>query len=310
MSESKQYKSLFKMCSALQKEVEELKSVISKLCETKMSCQHECSVNVVHEDEEEEELCANPNQEIFDRISTDMNSIIESIDAANDYTEKEVARLDIDLREIKQHVKELVVSKESVVPQLNALSEDSTAVHKCQANQKADEMASHIAIILTQTDYLKSSRDLHKQMLKNLQIEVDHISSVRARHQHNFSSHQFRGHRPRLCYNCRRPGHEARNCRKPNPRMQNAQSNHVQSVHEKLTPNFMPERVKVTHLSEKPKANVYTTPKSNIPFKTHMEKLLEKTDPVEEEKKRASSMAILVKNMAEREAKLRALDSH
>ena len=24
-----------------------------------------------------------------------------------------------------------------------------------------------------------------------------------------------------ICYNCRKPGHEARNCDKPNPRMQN-----------------------------------------------------------------------------------------
>ena len=41
-----------------------------------------------------------------------------------------------------------------------------------------------------------------------------------------------------------------------------------------------------------------------------MELLLEQTDPVGEEWKRANSMAILQKNIAEREAKLRALDNH
>ena len=32
---------------------------------------------------------------------------------------------------------------------------------------------------------------------------------------------QVRCHRERLCYNCRRPGHEARQCSKPNPRNEN-----------------------------------------------------------------------------------------
>ena len=38
-----------------------------------------------------------------------------------------------------------------------------------------------------------------------------------------------------------------------------------------------------------------------------METLLEKTDPVEEGRKREMSMSILRKNMAEREAKLKAI---
>ena len=36
----------------------------------------------------------------------------------------------------------------------------------------------------------------------------------------NVTCTRNRGHRPRICYNCRRPGHEARNCDKPNPRME------------------------------------------------------------------------------------------
>ena len=100
------------------------------------------------------------------------------------------------------------------------------------------------------------------------------------------------------------------------------QSHHVQSVQEKVTPNVMPEKVKVKeNLSVKPVIKVLSEPakpvkqrivpvqKTPVPFKTHMELLLEKTDPVEEDRKRASSMAILQKNIAEREAKLRALDN-
>ena len=125
-------------------------------------------------------------------------------------TQREVARLDIDLSEIKEHVKEL----EAVKPQVNTLSE-----HKCPASQKADEMANHIAIIFTQTEYLKSSRDLNKKQIKNIEYEISHIRSVQTKPPYQFNSYQFRVHRPRICYNCRRPGHEAKNCRQPNPRM-------------------------------------------------------------------------------------------
>ena len=96
--------------------------------------------------------------------------------------------------------------------------------------------------------------------------------------------------------------------------MQNAESNHIESVHKIITPNFMPEIVKVnlenlsvtpkiSILSEQNKPRAVPIHKSPLPFKTHMELLLEKTDPVEEDWKRANSMAILQKNIAEREAK-------
>ena len=210
MSESKQYKSLFIMCSELRAEIKSLRQEMKELRESKSSCQHEASAYAIDEDEE---LLENPNQEIFDNISTDMNNIIESVDKANDYTEREVARLDIDLSEIKEHVKEL----EAVKPQVHTLSE-----HKCPAIEKTDEMASHIAILFTQTEYLKSSRDLNKKQIKNIEYEVNHIRSVQEKFPHQFNNYQFRIRRPRICYNCRRPGHEARNCHQPNPRMPKA----------------------------------------------------------------------------------------
>ena len=212
MSESKQYKSLFIMCSELRAEIKNLRDEMKILRESKSSCQHECNVNAIHE-EDEEELLENPNQEIFDNISTDMNNIIESVDQANEYTEREVARLDINLSEIKEHVKEL----EAVKPQVHALSE-----HKCPAIKKADEMASHIAILFTQTEYLKASRDFNKRQIKNMEYEIGHIRSVQEKSPHQFNNYQFRIRRPRICYNCRRPGHEARNCHQPNPRMPKA----------------------------------------------------------------------------------------
>ena len=75
------------MCSELRSEIKNLRDEMKILRESKSSCQHECNLNTVQE-ENEEELCENPNQEIFDNISTDMNNIIESVDQANDYTER------------------------------------------------------------------------------------------------------------------------------------------------------------------------------------------------------------------------------
>ena len=63
------------MCSALQKEVVELKSVISHLSKNKFSCQHECTVNAVQE--EVEKLSEHPDQHVFDQISTDINRLSE-----------------------------------------------------------------------------------------------------------------------------------------------------------------------------------------------------------------------------------------
>ena len=74
MSESKQYKSLFIMCSELRAEIKSLRQEMKDLRESKSSCQHECNVNAV--EDEDEEICENPNQEIFDNISTDMNNIV------------------------------------------------------------------------------------------------------------------------------------------------------------------------------------------------------------------------------------------
>ena len=101
--------------------------------------------------------------------------------------------------------------------------------------------------------------------------------------------------------------------------MQNAESHHIQSVHENVTPNLMPEKVKIReNLSVRHHVKIISEPKlpiassshkSPVPFKTHMEKLLEQTDPIEEARKSEGSMEILRTNMAGREAKLMALDN-
>ena len=130
------------MCSKLEAEVKSLHEEVKILRESK--CQHEATASAVQV-EEDDELCENPNQEIFNQISTDVNRLSEDIDKSNDFTEREVSRLDKDLSEVKKHVKELESSK----PQLNALSEESKADHKCPASQNATEMASHITVLLS-----------------------------------------------------------------------------------------------------------------------------------------------------------------
>ena len=152
MSESKQYKSLFIMCSELRAEVKSLREEMKIIRESK--CQHEATASAVQGDEGE--LCENPNQEIFNQISADVNRLSEDIDKANEYTGSEVARLDIDLDEVKK--------LEAVKPQVNTLGE-----HKCPAGHKIG--------------YLNSYKDLHALQIKNIELELDQLSSVRARPQ-------------------------------------------------------------------------------------------------------------------------------
>ena len=73
-------------------------------------------------------------------------------------------------------------------------------------------------------DHVKSAEVKHKtsvSKIKALESSVfqGRAFSVRKSQPSHQRYYQFRGHRPRICYNCRKQGHEARNCDKPNPRM-------------------------------------------------------------------------------------------
>ena len=83
--------------------------------------------------------------------------------------------------------------------------------------------------------------------------------------------------------------------------MPSPETQRIETVNKNVTPNVMPQKVKVMEslsvpkvkvLSESNKPAAMSFQNTLVPFKTHMEKLLEKTDPVEEARKSELSMAI------------------
>ena len=141
---------LFIMCTALKKEVEELRAEVKALRDARHA----------------------PKQ-----MLESMNHLSEDIESAVDFQVKEIARLETDLNEVREHVKVEEGSRRITVQKIKALE---TAVY----NGKGKVFS-----------------------VQN--------SSRHQKPQYN-RPHQFR---ERICYNCRRPGHEARNCNKPNPRL-------------------------------------------------------------------------------------------
>ena len=97
-----------------------------------------------------------------------------------DVNETEIDRLSAEINEVREHVKTAEIKHKTTLKKIIAL--ESSVLKPGQAN---------------------SVRNHH----------------FRPRPQpFSYRYNQFRGPRPRICYNCRRPGHEARNCDKPNPR--------------------------------------------------------------------------------------------
>ena len=141
MSDKKAMNALFIMCTALKKEVAELRAEVKELRENKES---------------------NIPQVVVENLSV----LSEDVIWTKDFAIEEVTRLDYDLREVRDHVK---------------LGEDR-----------------HVITV---------------QKIKALEANVLQERSVK-----RSNPYQFRD-RPRICYNCRRPGHEARHCNRPNPRL-------------------------------------------------------------------------------------------
>jgi seryl-tRNA synthetase len=107
-----------------------------------------------------------------------------------------------------------------VVTNINVLS--SELVKALNANDdKFDELSAEVEEI---KDHVQSTEVKHKTSVSKINALEAAVSQgrtfsvLRSQPSHK-RYHQFRGHRPRICYNCRKPGHEARNCDKPNPRM-------------------------------------------------------------------------------------------
>ena len=122
---------------------------------------------------------------------------------------------------IESNGKKSVAIKE-VVDNSNSLSVE---VNKAldENDGKIDQLSAEIEEI---REHVKSAEVKHKttvSKIKALESSVSKpgrafaVQSHRTRPRYRYD--QFRGPRPRICYNCRKPGHEARNCDKPNPRM-------------------------------------------------------------------------------------------
>ena len=121
---------------------------------------------------------------------------------------------------LESNSKKSVAVKE-VVENINSLSVD---VNKAldDNDEKVDQLSAEIEEI---REHVKSAEIKHKTTVTKIKALEDSVKpgrafAVKSHHvRPSYRYNQFRGPRPRICYNCRKPGHEARNCNMPNPRM-------------------------------------------------------------------------------------------
>ena len=138
--------------------------------------------------------------------------------------DKEMKALFIMCSELKKEVqvlpaelKELREKKESSIPKavcemLETLSKGVNYSH-AYTKREVERLETDICEV---RDHVKLGEDRHVitvQKIKALEANVLQERSVR-----RSKPCQFRD-QPRICYNCRRPGHEARQCNRPNPRL-------------------------------------------------------------------------------------------
>ena len=114
-------------------------------------------------------------------VVENINILSEDVNKAMDVNETEIDRLSAEIKEVREHVKTAEVKHKTTVSKIAAL----------------------------ESSVFKPGRAFSVYSLHN-----------RPHQPFQNRYNQFRGHQPRICYNCRRLGHEARNCDKPNPRME------------------------------------------------------------------------------------------
>ena len=117
-----------------------------------------------------------------EKILESIHQINEDITYTGKYAEKHITRLGADIEEIREHVQEHEEWRKAAIKRVVAIEDN---VLKGKAN------------------YVRSNMPERFQQ-----------------RQHQRPVH-IRQRRERVCYNCRKPGHEARQCQKPNPRNQN-----------------------------------------------------------------------------------------
>ena len=136
--------------------------------------------------------------------------------------QKEVDTLKTVVKALLESNNKKSVAVKEVVDNINTLSED---VNKAMDgnDEKIDQLSAEIEEI---REHVKTAEVKHKTTvvkIKALEASVGKPGRAFSLQTHHVRPHyrydQFRGPRPRICYNCRKPGHEARNCDKPNPRM-------------------------------------------------------------------------------------------
>ena len=67
-------------------------------------------------------------------------------------------------------------------------------------------------------DHVKLGEDRHVITVQKIKALESNVLQGQANSVRRSQTYQFRV-RPRICYNCRRPGHEARHCNRANPRL-------------------------------------------------------------------------------------------
>ena len=113
------------------------------------------------------------------------------------------------------------IAVKEVVNNINSLSVE---VNKSldENDEKVVQLSAEIEEI---RDHVKSAEVKHKTTVTKIKaleaaVKPGRAFSVQTHHiRPQYRYYQFKGPRPRICYNCRKPGHEAKNCDKPNPRM-------------------------------------------------------------------------------------------
>ena len=127
-----------------------------------------------------------------------------------------------EVKSLRESNNKKTVAVKEVVNKINSLSEE---VNKSldDNDERVGQLSAEIEEI---RDHIKSAEVKHKTTVTKIKaleaaVKPGRAFSVQTHHirpQYRYKN-QFRGPRPRICYNCRKQGHEARNCDMPNPRM-------------------------------------------------------------------------------------------
>ncbi len=133
---------------------------------------------------------------------------------------EEVTNLKAVVKALQESNNKKSVAVKEVVTNINVLSAELDRALDAN-DDKFDQLSAEVKEI---KEHVKSAEVKQKTSVSKIKAMEASMSQGRTfsvlRSQPSHQRYeQFRGRRPRICYNCRKPGHEARNCDKPNPRM-------------------------------------------------------------------------------------------